>query len=202
MVQIPSPQPNDDPCLTGKTQQTRVFSLSWHLKITFRLLPSDAVCFLLFGRHLGGMTEKYKIFLKIKSPSSSFVVVLKIKSALNPAIKNNKTGNPKNFFSMAGNQKISYIKEKSSKTPNSRFLVVEQTKTKIFSENHFLSFCIYDRWSFLIFPSIYAPFLDHLTVLWRQFDGKEKAPCFKRCENHRISWFLRASSLSLLYFFI
>lgn len=145
--------------------------------------------------------QKHKIFLKIKSPSSSFAVVLKIKSALNPATKNDKTGNPQNFFD-GGKSKNQLHQGKITKTPISRFLVVEQAKTKIFSENHFLSFCIYDRWSFLIFPSIYAPFLACLVISWRQNDGKEKAPSVKRCVNHSVSWFSRASVLSLLYSFI
>jgi hypothetical protein len=128
-------------------------------------LPSNAACFLLFGRHLGGVTAKYKISLKIKSPSSSFVVVFKIKSALNPAIKNNKTGNPQNFFRWREIKKSATSRKNHLKPQNPASFGQSEQKQKFFFSVPFLSFCIYDRWSFLIFPSIYAPFLDHLTVL-------------------------------------
>ena len=151
------------------------------------------------GGILPSWRRKCKFFLKTESPSSSFVVVLKIKSALNPAIKNNKTGNSQNFFD-GGKSKNQLHQGKITKNPKFPLLSGGAGKNKIFSENHFLSFCIYDRWSFLIFPSIYAPFRACLVISWRQNDGKEKAPFFRRCENHSISWSSRASLLSLLYF--
>ena len=145
--------------------------------------------------------RKCKFWLMVRAPPSSFVVVLKIKSALNPAIKNNKTGNSQNFFD-GGKSKNQLHQGKILKKPKFPLIFGRVGKIKIFSLLFFLSFCIYAWWSFLMFPSIYAPFLTCLVISRRRNDGKEKAPWVKRCENHCLLWFFRASSLSLLYFFI